>query len=218
MTRAVIKRLPDGKAGQILALGLTLAVPALFWSGCVQPLMDLYSDHANRLTDQAAVLAHMQTIADDLPALHRIAKTAKADSTTNSASVLIPGETDAIAAANLQNAVQDLAAGSGVLPASVEVLPATQRGAFRRIGLQIEATVTWPTLVGLLKAMDDSTLGLVVDDLSVHALTGAPKGNGIDASHPALDASFMVFAFRVGTDTSDHTLARSAAVMTDQAD
>ena len=217
MTAALIKRLPDGKVGQFLAIGLTLAAPALFWSGCVQPLMGFYADRENRLTDQAAVLAHMQTIADDLPALHRIAKAAKTDRTTDSASALISGDTDAIAAANLQNAVQDLAAGSGVLPSSVEVLPAAQRGAFRRIGLQIETTTTWPTLVGLLKAMDDSTLGLVVDDLALHALTGAAKENGIDASHPALDASFMVFAFRAGTDASDRALTRSAAVVTNQA-
>ncbi|MCB8883212.1 hypothetical protein ACELLULO517_23385 [Acidisoma cellulosilytica] len=217
MSASLIKRLPEGRAGQVLAVGMTLAALGLVWSGCVAPLTGLFAAREAARADQAGMLAHMQMIAADLPSLRRIAREAKADRTTGSASALIPGATDAIAAANLQNALQDLAAGSGVLPSSVEVLPALQRGAFRRIGLQIEATTTWPILISLMKAINDSALGLVVDDLSLHALSDGSKGNGIDASHPALDASFMVFAFRAGTEAGDHALTRSVAVMTNPA-
>ena len=218
MSTALIRQLPDGRNGQILAVGMTLAALGLLWSACVAPLLDVFAAGETTRFEQAAILAHMQTIAADLPSLHRIAKEAKADRLTDSTSAILPGETDAVAAANLQNAIQDLAAGSGVLPSSVETLPAVQRGAFRRIGLQIEATGTWPTLIALLKAMEDNPLGLVVDDLSIHALSGAAISTGIDARHPALDASFMVFAFRLGTDTSDRAFPRSAAVVTDQTD
>lgn len=216
MSASLIKRLPEGRTGQALAIGMMLAIAGLLWFGGVAPMMDFYAARQATLAARAAMLTHMQTIAADLPALRRIATQAKADRATDSASILIPGDTDAIAAANLQNALQDLAASTGILPSSVDVLPPVQSGAFRRIGLQIEATTSWPMLIAFLKAMDDSTLGLIVDDLSLHAVSS--PGSGVDAGHPALDASLMVFAFRAATAADDRARTLSAVVVTNTAD
>jgi hypothetical protein len=216
LSRGLIKQLPEGRAGQILCIAMTLAFLGLLWLGIIAPLLDLYADGEATRTTQAAVLAHMQTIAEDLPTLRRLASAAKADRATDASSSLLAGDSDAIAAANLQNAIQDLSADAGILPTSVEVLPAVQRGAVRRIGLQIDATTSWPTLIALLKAMNDSALGLIVDDLTLHAIS--VSGNGGDENHPALDASFMVFAFRAGLADGDLAVTRSAAIAANQND
>jgi general secretion pathway protein M len=216
VSQTFIRRLPEGRAGQALCLGMTVTALVLLWLGCISPLLGLYADGEEKRAAQAAMLAHMQSVAADLPALRQRAGHAQSDHATDAAAALLPGETDAIAAANLQNAIQDLSVTAGLVPTSIEVLPATPRGAFRRIGLQIETTTTWPIFMALLRAMNDSALGLIVDDLTLHAI--AVSGTGTDASHPVLDASFMVFAFRLGLAGGNPGFARSAALANDQTD
>jgi hypothetical protein len=189
-------------------------------------LLDVYAAREAQQGTQAAVLAHMQSLAGDLPALRKLMAKTGAARAADAPSSLITGATDAIAAANLQNVVQQLAADARVTPSSIEVLPVAQQGAFRRIGLQIETTTSWPTLIALLEAMDESTLALIVDDLTLNAIAVAGSGNGNgngngsgqDANHPALDASFMVFAFRAAPASSDRGSARSALLATNQAE
>lgn len=216
MSQHLIRRLPEGRAGQALCLAITLTAVVLIWLGCISPLLGLYANGEEKREAQAAMLAHMQSVAAALPTLRRLAAHAQSDHATDAAASLLSGDTDAIAAANLQNAIQDLSAHAGLVPTSIEVLPATQRGVFRRIGLQIETTTTWPILIALLRAMNDSALGLIVDDLTLHAI--AVSGPGTDTSHPVLDASFMVFAFRLGLTGANPGLARSTALATDQTD
>lgn len=216
MSTSLLRRLPEGRAGQALCLALTLGALAALWLGCVVPLRGLYADGEAKRQAQLAMLTHMRAVAADLPTLRRLAAHAQGDRATDAAAALLAGDTDAIAAANLQTAIQGLCANAGVAPTSIEVLTATQQGTFRRIGLQIETTATWPRLMALLRAMDDSALGLIVDDLTLHAI--AASDNGKDTSHPVLDASFMVFAFRLGPAGGNPSLARSMALPADRTD
>lgn len=183
-----------------MALALLAAVGALAWASVGSPLLAAYDERAERLDAREMLAARMAALAATLPALQRDAGTAPGGSTD-----LLEGGTDAVAAAALQERVQDMAARSGARLSSLEVLPAQAKGAYREIGVRVALNAPWPVLVRLLQAVADGRPRMLVDDLQVHAApvvapvfaagSGAP---GPRLADPALDASLAVYAFRAG--------------------
>lgn len=185
--------LPTGRPGQLLAVALALTVVALIWLALVSPLLDWYGERADSLAQRRALAQHMAVVADSLPTLQREAA-AKAASSGPSRGTVLNGNTDAIAGAALQQLVQDMASRIGATLPSVETLPATQAGAYRRIGLRVSLNAPWPVLIRLLQSVEQASPDMLVDDLQVHA---APQ-MGAPADRP-FDAAFTVIAFRAAT-------------------
>jgi general secretion pathway protein M len=78
--------------------------------------------------------------------------------------------------------------------ASIEIVPADAVGAFRRIGLKLSLSVSWPVLVALLQSVESGTPPILIDDIGLHA---SPMP--VDTGPQLLDASFTVYAFRATT-------------------
>ncbi len=186
-------RMPEGRQGQILALGLFVLALCVVWLVVVSPLLGWHEAREEQLTARRLMLAHMTQIAATLPALRQ--DTRKAEPDAPAAVTLLSGETDAIAGAGLQSVVQDMASAAGVTLASAEALPGEQQGAFRRIGLRVTVRGDWPMLTGMLQAVDESPLRLLVDELQLHA-TAQPQRSGPDR----IEASFVVLGFRPGRE------------------
>jgi len=184
--------LPDGKRGQMLAVALTFIALALVWMSVLGPLIGWYQDRADDLAQQQEVAARMATLSQEIPAL-RAAVTA-ADAQSSDGQLLLDGDTDAIAGANLQSALQTLASQAGTSLDSSELLPVQPAGALRRIGMQVSVTATWPVLIALLQAIGTAQPRMIVDQLSVS--TAAQAAGGAD---PQLQATFSVSGFRAGT-------------------
>ena len=189
-----LSRMPEGGRGQALAAGLLVAVAGVAWIAVASPLMDWYAARGERLDEQRLMLAHMTQIAAALPALRQ--DFGKPDTGTPAAAALLSGQTDAIAGAALQSTIQDMAASAGVTLVSAEALPGEQQGAFRQIGLRMALRGDWPMLVGMLQAVDESPLRLLVDDVQLHA-TAQPQQVGPSR----LEASFVVLGFRPGRES-----------------
>lgn len=189
--------LPEGRAGQISAVGLALLALAALWLGALAPALAWYGTRAATLQNERLQVAHMAALVRDVPAL-RASVGAAAHSA--GATVLLSGGSDEIAGANLQSAVQALAAQSGTSLDSAEMLPAEEVGALRRIGVSVGITTNLPALTGLLAAIDAARPRMVVDDLTISS--GAPAGPGQDIG---LQAGFTVSAFRSGGQTGDGT-------------
>jgi hypothetical protein len=189
--------LPEGRRGQILALGLVVILVAVLWLGVAAPLIGLYEARQVDLAGRRALLEHMAARVQELPALRRLARASRGAAAPDTA--LLAGDSDAIAAATLQGVIQDMATTAGATLASEEVLPAVQQGGFRQIGLRIALTGRWPVLVQLLQEIDANDLRLLVDDLEFHAVDDAASGDGASGGHPPLAASFVVMAFRAGS-------------------
>lgn len=178
--------LPDGPRGRALAAGLTLALVGALWFGVAAPLIGWYHDRAEELSQRRLLLAHMQALVQTLPDLERQPGGAHA-----TPAALLPGTTDALAAAAMQSAVQAMAAASGAELASMETLPAEARGGYRRIGLRVSLSASWPVLVELLHTAGQQQPRMLVDDL----LFRAPPIQVREAAAP-VSASFTLLAFR----------------------
>lgn len=182
-------QLPDGRRGQILALGMGVAALLLLWAALLAPLLSWYQERAEELTQQRALAAHMQALAREIPTL-RTAVAAQGPEQGGDV-LLVNGNSDAIAGANLQSALQDLATQSGTSLDSAALAPVQPAGPLRKIGLQVSLTASWPALISFLSAIETASPRMIVDGLSL-----SNAGPQDDSAAPPVQASFTVSAFR----------------------
>lgn len=183
--------LPDGRRGQALAVGITLAALLLVWLGAVSPLLAWYQARDAALAQQRALAARMVALEQALPALR--AAVAASGAQAAGAQTLLAGQSDAIAGANLQSAVQDLAAQAGTSLDSAAMQPAIQAGPLRRISMQVSVTASWPVLVALLQAVDNASPRMIVDSISLNS-TALPG----DSESSTIQANISISGFRAG--------------------
>ena len=72
-------------------------------------------------------------------------------------------------------------------------IPTEQVGAYRRVGVRIALTASWPVLVRLLQAAAEATPGLLVNDLQIRGSRLLVRPTEVP-----LDALMTVSAFRAG--------------------
>lgn len=183
--------LPDGKRGQALAVALTFMAAALLWMSVAAPLIGWYEARADELAQQQQLAAHLAALGRQIPALRQAVNAAGLQSADDQ--VLLAGDSDVIAGANLQTALQDLAAQAGTSLDSAALQPAQADGAVRRISMQVSVTATWPVLIALWEAIGTARPRMIVDQLSLS--TNTPGGN----QDQQVQASFSVTGFRAGS-------------------
>jgi hypothetical protein len=178
--------LPEGARGRLLALALTVTLLAALWAGCVLPLIEWHAARAEALEQRRALLQRMTALVATLPQLQR-----QSSGEHGAAVALLEGASDAIAGAALQSTVQRMATTAGAALSSMEMLPAEQRGAYRRIGLRVATAAQWPVLIELLRAIELGAPRMLVDDLQLRA----PPMELRPANAP-ISAAFTIVAFR----------------------
>lgn len=181
--------LPDGRAGQALAVALTLLAVLLVWVAAVAPAIRWYEGRQIRLEQQHRLAAHLRALDAALPALRRDVAASKAHEAARQ--VLLPGDSDAIAAANLQSALQTLAGRAGASLDSAALLQAKRQGPLRRIAMRVSVTATWPVLIAFLRAIETAHPRMVVGTISITSPSQIdPK------KEPKVQASLSVIGFR----------------------
>jgi general secretion pathway protein M len=191
MTRAF----PTGRAGQLLALGLTSLVLAVLWVGVVTPLIEWHAERSEALAQQVALAERMEALAASLPSLQQQAKSVAASGDGDAA--LLDSDSDTTVSASLQERLQAMLLQTGVQLHSVETLPGDDAGAYRRIGLRVSFNASWPILIDLLKDIHLATPSLLVDDLQVR-----PALHRIGTATGTFDVTCAIYAFRSASTRS----------------
>jgi general secretion pathway protein M len=182
--------LPEGRRGQALAVGILLVLLAVFWTGIVSPLLDWHAARGAEIERQTRLAEREARLVEELPSLRQRA----AQASGAPVRATLPGSTDAIAGAALQEQVQSMATQASAQLASIETLNAEQVGAYRRIGVRVALNAKLPVIVHLLDAVERATPAMLVDDLRLTSTPIAPRGVTLP-----LEAAFTVYAFRQGT-------------------
>jgi hypothetical protein len=182
--------LTTGYQGRLLALLLLLAVLGGIYLVVAAPLLELYAGRAAVVENGRMLVPRLKAAADELPELR--ARVADLRATAGARKVTLEGSSDAIASANLQNRIAELAASVGVTTGSTESLPVEVRGGYRRIGLRYTLSGPYENLVKLLAKLEAATPPLVIENLHIHGVLRRP---GTPAAG-ALDAGLDVFGFR----------------------
>jgi Tfp pilus assembly protein PilO len=182
--------LPTGHQGRLLALLLLLVVLGAVYLVVAAPLLELYGGRAALIEDRRMLVPRLKAAADELPELR--ARVADLRTTAGTAKVTLEGSSDAIASANLQSHIAELAASVGVTVGSTESLPVETRGGYRRIGLRYTLSGPYETLLTFVAKLEAATPPLVVENLHIHGVLRRP---GTPAAS-ALDAGLDVYGFR----------------------
>jgi general secretion pathway protein M len=189
--------LPTGHQGRLLALLLLLVVLGAVYLVVAAPLLELYAERAALVENKRMLVPRLKAAADELPELR--ARVADLRARAGTAKVTLEGSSDAIASANLQSHIAELAASVGVTIGSTESLPVEVRGGYRRIGLRYTLSGPYETLLKLIAKLEAATPPLVIENLHIHGVLRRPG----TPSASALDAGLDVYGFR----DSDKTVA-----------
>jgi hypothetical protein len=179
-----------GRRGRALAAAIGILVLALAWFGAVGPVFSWFNDRNLLLERRQALLQRMQEVVATLPAL-RAASANKPDRDDAAGTTMAPGASDAVAAADLQERVQQMAGAAGVNLTAVETLPATVAGEWHKVSLRISLNAPWPVLMDLLRAIERSPMRILIDDVHFHSATVV--------THPTVlpvQASMVLYGFR----------------------
>lgn len=168
---------------------ITCLAVALVWFGGISPVLEWRAEQAGQAAMRAETLTRMQALVDRLPAMQAEAEARKAGAAESR--VLLAGQTDAVAAAELQQIVQRLTVDAGGRLSSVQILPAERVGNYRRIMLRVSLQAPYAAGIAILHSIAGARPAMLVDDLKLQA---PPMRN---AALP-MDASFTVLAYRAG--------------------
>jgi general secretion pathway protein M len=156
----------------------------------VAPLGELYAERQAILENQRMLGPRLKVAADELPGLRT--RAAELRVAAGARKVTLEGASDAIASANLQGRIAELATSVGATIGSTESLPAEALRGYRRIGLRYVLSGPYETLVRLLARLEAVTPPLVIDNLHIHGVLRRP---GTPAA-AGLDAGLDVYGFR----------------------
>lgn len=181
--------LPEGNLGRLLAAGLLVLLLLGFWMVVVLPLVSFYQERAADLQARRALVIHMTALAASLPKLQATAGSEHMHLVRGPSH--LDGATDALAAAELQTIVGQIAGTSGVEISSIETAMAQNTVWGRRIGVSIRATANYRSLTGFIVGLETTQPKIIVDDLEIHNASGSSAT--VDT---AFDCSLTVYGFR----------------------
>ena len=181
--------LPDGRRGQMLALGITAIGLVLVWVALILPLVGWYEARGAHLAEKQALAAHLLRFERELPVLR--AAVAHLGITDTTAGMLLPGTSDAIAGANLQSNLQEIASAAGTSLDSAAMQPPKASGALRLISVQVSLTAPFQALIDFLVATATTEPRLIIDGITLTAID-APGQSG----PPSVQANLTVTGFR----------------------
>ena len=185
-----------GYQGRLLALLLLLVVLGAVYLVVAAPLLELYAGREAVVENRRMLVPRLKAAADELPELR--ARVAELRATAGARQVTLEGSSDAIASANLQSHIEELAASAGVTIGSTESLPVEVRGGYRCIGLRYTLSGPYETLVKFIAKLEAANPPLVIENLHIHGVLRRP---GTPAAS-ALDAGLDVFGFRNNDKTA----------------
>lgn len=149
------------------AAALALLVAALLgiYAVSVGPLVAAYWRVGEATQDAEALLERYRRVAaqrQDLEAQVRGLTARQAES-----GIYLPGDTDALAAAELQEIVNSTVTSGGGHLRSVQILPAKADGEFRRVGVRAQLTGNIAAIARILYAFEAGDTFLFVDNLDI---------------------------------------------------
>lgn len=159
--------LPSGSRGRLLALALLLLPLALLLRFAVVPAWQAYTAQGERITETRAQLQRYRRLAAQLPALREQVAGLREQQVLTP--YLIDAPNSALAAAGVQQRLQDMARAHQGRILSTRVLRSESDGPFERVTVNARMQIQLEGLQAMLYELETSQPYLFVDELSVMA-------------------------------------------------
>lgn len=146
-------------AGIVTILGVTV-LPFWLANAAAQARID-------ELTDRLARAERVAAQDTELRSRYQAMRRAQ-----SSRGYLLASETDAVAAAELQRILKDIATANGTNLMSTQILPAAESGELTRIALRVRLNGSLPGIVRTIYDLETNGIFLFLDNVSLRRATG----------------------------------------------
>ena len=168
---------PHQRLVWLLGGGLLLI---LFYLAVVNPLVSLHESWNHELTSRSRLLSKYQNLLKSKNPVIEANKVMKA-ALSRTEGQFLSGANPAVASADLQEILKNLAKEQGVQMTSTKVLPPRDAGPYLEVPVQVELTASLNQLVTLLYHLEHHQKLLFIPDLDINAPHWA-KGDKKDAT------------------------------------
>lgn len=170
--------------GRATAFGILLLVLLVFYALFIGPLVGAYSEINSAISQSNELLARYQRVIAQHSALQ--SKLQDVNQAHTQSGVYVPGGTDALAAARLQEIVNSRVESNGGQVRSVQILPAQEDGDFRRVGVRVQMTASIAAIARILYAFEGGDTYLFVDNLEISNRQSRRRADGGQDVDPEL--------------------------------
>ena len=175
---------------RIVALGLLAALLLAAYALVISPLVDGWVGLARSIDETRELASGYER---SIRAKSRIAAELEAlRGERPDPSWFVTGETDALAAAELQNHATELVSAAGAGMRSIQPLPAEDEDGLKRVTLIVEIEATTTSLTRLVYALEAETPYLFIDQLQASSRIGTPEE---PESAPMLDVRLTIYGY-----------------------
>ena len=147
------------------ALALLAGLVAALYLLAVAPLVDAYRQTDAAIAEAGEMLARYSEIARNRPAF--AAQLDELTARQAESGVYLSGETDALAAAALQDSVGATIEANGGKLRSIQILPVSDDGPFKRVSLRVQLTASLESLHRVLYSLEAGRPFVFLDNLDV---------------------------------------------------
>ena len=147
------------------AFGILAAVLLGVYAMLIGPLVAAYGAVNGAIAQSSELLERYQRVIAQHSALEVMLERVNKEHTQSG--FYVPGDTDALAAARLQEIVNSRVESNGAQVRSVQILPAREDGDFRRVGVRIQMTARIGAIARILYAFEAGDTYLFVDNLDI---------------------------------------------------
>lgn len=151
--------------GRAAAFGILIGLLLLIYALFIVPMITAYAEINGATAESAELLGRYQRIIAQHSVLQE--KLDSANQKHTQSGVYVPGDTDALAAAQLQEIVNSRVESNGGQVRSVQILPAKEDGDFRRVGVRVQMTASIAAVARILYGFEAGDTFLFVDNLDI---------------------------------------------------
>ena len=181
-----LERLSPPHRRLVLLLGGGLLL-LLFYLAVVNPLLSLEEAWSQELANRSKLLSKYQNLLKSKSRVIEANKVMKA-ALTRTEGQFLSGSNPAVASADLQEILKNLAKEQGVQMTSANVLPTREAGLYLEVPVQVQLTATINQLVTLLYHLEHHKKLLFIPDLDINA----PRWAKGDAKEVPLQISMVI--------------------------
>lgn len=186
--------LPTGRRGRLLALALLLLPLALVVRVAVLPAWQAYADQGERIASARDQLQRYQRLAAQLPALRD--QHTQLHELQVLTPYLIQAPNSALAAASVQQRLQEIAQVHAGRILSTRVLQGTPDGPFERVVVNARLQIPLEGLQAMLYELETSQPYLFLEDISVMSRTIRRSRSITTATSSQLETRLTVYGLR----------------------
>lgn len=166
------------------AFGLLAGVLLMLYALLIGPLVAAYGEVNGAIAQSTELLGRYQRVIAQHSALKVMLDRVNEQHTQSG--FYVPGNTDALAAARLQEIVNSRVESNGAQVRSVQILPAREDGDFRRVGVRIQMTASIGAIARILYAFEAGDTYLFVDNLDISNRRSRRRARAAQVADPEL--------------------------------